>query len=83
MESMHRALLDGESGEIVRRIYVKEKNVGCLQCLSPCSFCVKIFWSGTVTRRSLHVNSKSLSTSFDSIYKTIQIESDSFSYGPV
>ena len=40
MESMHRALLDGESGEIVRRIYVKEKNVGCL---SPCSFCSIFF----------------------------------------
>ena len=37
MESVHGALLDGESasGEIVRRIDVEEKNVDCLQSLSP------------------------------------------------
>ena len=35
MESMHGALLDRESGEIVGRIDAEAKNVGCLQSLSP------------------------------------------------
>ena len=35
MESKHGALLDGESGEFLRRIDVEAKNVGCLQSLSP------------------------------------------------
>ena len=41
---MVRALLDWESGEIVRWIDVEAKNVGCLLSLSPFPFCFNIFF---------------------------------------
>ena len=44
MESMHGALFDGECGEIVGRIDAEAKNMGCIQSLSPCSFCFNLFF---------------------------------------
>ena len=62
---MHGALLDGESGEFVGRIDGLSSIALSLVILFQPFFLVKVFWSVTVTKRSLHV--KTLSTSFDSI----------------